>query len=99
MNPQTSDAAGSDTWDALRREREFLARFIAGYPTRIGTAEEARTVREHGDRATRRAEERARASPAPAGVRVILADLLRMGHNMDVPGAGHACQQILTEIL
>ena len=99
MNPKANDAAGSDTWEALRREREFLARFLAGYPTRIRTPQEARTVQEHWDRAIRLAEELARASPAPAGVRVILADLLRMGHNMDVPEAGHACQQILTEVL
>lgn len=94
MNSPTDD----DSPGFLDREREFLTRFIGGYPTRIKNAEEASLVRERWNTAMQKAEEQLRTSPS-SQVRIVMADLLRMGHSMDVPGAAGKCQEILKDVL
>jgi hypothetical protein len=92
-------APAKDVLRELSLERQFLNSIIGGWPTRISNDREALMIRERLDRAVSLAEELVQTDSAAPGPRVLLADLLRMGHNIDVPGAAEASQQLLTDVL
>lgn len=83
----------------LRREQAALQSVIGFWPPRIRNAGEAREVLNRWKNAIERAEKLHHQDPGDIDRMVVFADLLRMGHNINVPGAALTCYQIFMDVL
>ncbi|HXD11088.1 MAG TPA: hypothetical protein VN653_13570 [Anaerolineales bacterium] len=83
----------------LRLELKYFNSIIGGYPTKIRNVTEARQVRIRWNKTQLLVEKLLQEKPNSLEVKIALADLLRMGHNIDVSGAAQASDQLLKEII
>ncbi|MDQ3007511.1 MAG: hypothetical protein M3R47_19265 [Chloroflexota bacterium] len=80
-------------------ELKYFNSIIGGYPTKIRNATEAKQVRIRWNKAKLLVEKLLQEKSNSLEVKIALADLLRMGHNIDVAGAAQASDQLLKEII
>jgi tetratricopeptide (TPR) repeat protein len=83
----------------LQAELRYFTPFIGGFPPRISSTNEAQRLVRRWQQAKERAERLIRRHPQALELRLAFADLLRMGHNMDMPGTAKACMDLLEDIL
>ncbi|MBI1258835.1 MAG: hypothetical protein GC204_15300 [Chloroflexi bacterium] len=83
----------------LQGKRERFNLIIGGWPTRIRNEQEGLAVRKLWDEALSEARALTKQQPTSLEAKFVLADLLRMGHNIDVPGAAQASYTLLQEII
>ncbi len=83
----------------LRTELSYFNRVIGGWPTRIHNAQEGQEVKKRWDGAVSAAQSLLKQRPESVDAKYVLADLLRMAHNMDVAGAAQTSHTLLSEIL
>jgi tetratricopeptide (TPR) repeat protein len=76
-----------------------LTPFIGGYPPRMNSPRQAKQIVQQWQQANDLAERLFRDHPQSLELRLTFADLLRMGHNIDQPGAAKVCAALLEEIL
>lgn len=88
-----------DQLKELQSELRFLNSVIGGWPTKIRNSTEARQVRKRWDKAQALGSRLLRAHPNSLEVKIALGNLLRMGHNIDVPGAAQASDRLLKEVI
>ncbi|MEO8396522.1 MAG: hypothetical protein ABI700_26245 [Chloroflexota bacterium] len=84
--------------ESLQQLQAKRARFnviIGGWPAAIHNPQEGLEVRKLWNEALKEAKELAKQRPDSVEARIVLADLLRMGHNIDVAGAGKASHDLL----
>ncbi len=82
----------------LQAQRLRFNVIIGGWPTRIRNAEEGREVRKLWEKAFKDADALVKQCPDSLDAQFLVADLLRMGHNIDVPGAAQASHDLLQAI-
>jgi cytochrome c-type biogenesis protein CcmH/NrfG len=83
----------------LRDDLVFFTRMIGGWPTLIKTSQELQEVTKRWNTTYHQAEALLKQHPESVDVQFILADLLRMGHNIDIQGAAQASVQLLRHII
>ena len=83
----------------LQAEWDYFNPLIGGWPTRITSASELQTVKTRWHTAFKTADALLKNYPKSIEAKFLLADFLRMGHNIDIPNAAQASQTLLGEIL
>jgi predicted Zn-dependent protease len=91
--------AFEDQLKELQSELRFFNPVIGGWPTKIRNATEAQQVRKRWDKAQTLGSKLLQAHPNSLEVKLALGDLLRMGHNIDIPGAAQASDRLLKEVI
>lgn len=78
---------------------QMLTASIGGYPPRFQSQSEADNIMQQWQQAQERAASLIRKEPNSIPAQLVLGELLRMGHNIDVPEAAEACRQIVQGVL
>jgi hypothetical protein len=94
-NPLSFDAR----LEKLNRELAWFNPLIGGWPPAVKSTKQVMEVTRRWDKARALAEDLVKERPDSLEAKTALGDLLRMGHNMDVPGAAQASHQLLREVL
>jgi hypothetical protein len=81
--------------EQLQAKRARFHIIIGGWPTRIRNPQEGLEVRKLWDEALKEADALLKQRPSSKEAKFVLADFLRMGHNIDVSGAGQASHNLL----
>ena len=82
----------------LHTELAYFNGIIGGWPTRIRNAQEGQEVKKRWDNSVSAAQALLKQRPDSIDAKYVLADLLRMGHNIDVPGAAQSSNALLEAI-
>lgn len=88
-----------DRLNLLRMELLYFNPIIGGWPTRLRTFDEREDAFARWEKARDFAEALVIEEPHSLEAKTALGDLLRMGHNMDVPGAAALADQLLQEVI
>ena len=84
---------------AIKSEREHLNFLIGGWPTRIKDAADKKRVQELWTATMNYAQDNINHSAPDVNDLIVVADLFRMGHNVDIQGTAEECDSILKDVL
>lgn len=88
-----------DQLRTLQTALRSLTPVIGGWPPNIGSAQEAQEIHTRWEAARALAEQILQATPDSLDGKLAYGELLRMGHNINVPGAAQASVHILREVI
>lgn len=83
----------------LGTELNYFSGIIGGWPTRIKNSPELQEVTKRWNNTFNQAQSLLKQHPDSVALQFILADLLRMGHNIDIKGAAQTSRQLLQQII
>ncbi len=85
--------------EQLQAEWSHFNPLIGGWPTRIHNASELQVIKKRWDASFKIANSLLKQYPDSIAAKYLLADFLRMGHNIDIANAAQASQTLLKEII
>jgi hypothetical protein len=83
----------------LGTELAYFNQIIGAWPTRIKTSRELQEVTKRWNKTVNQTQSLLRKHPDSVDLQFIFADLLRMGHNIDIKGAAQSSGQLLQQII
>jgi tetratricopeptide (TPR) repeat protein len=83
----------------LQAELEYLNPIIGGWPTQIQNVFQGWIIKRRWKKARKIADSLAKGHPIELDAQLAHAELLRMGHNIDIPRAAEECVAILHPII
>jgi tetratricopeptide (TPR) repeat protein len=83
----------------LQADLTYFIRPIGGWPPRIANASELQDIKKRWHKAFDMAQSLLKQRPDSLETKYVLAELLRMGHNIDVANAAQASQTLFLEII
>lgn len=100
MPPSISNVPEFD--EQLRKLRSDVQSFnpiIGGWPVNIKSNTEAQQIRKRWEEVRASANDLLQRQPDSVEIKLLLGELLRMGHNIDVPDAAQASERVLKEVI
>ena len=83
----------------LQTERSYLNPLIGGWPTRIHNAHDLQVVKARWYSAVKAADLLLEQHPDSLDAKYLMAEFLRIGHNIDVPNTAPISQKLFQEII
>jgi hypothetical protein len=98
-HPSDQSLSFDEQLNKLNRELAYFNPLIGGWPPAVKSTKQVVEVSKRWDKARIMAEALVQEHPNSLEAKTALGDLLRMGHNMDVPEAALESSKLLGEVL